>query len=311
MPPGVINMLPGDGLEVSDVALHAPRPRRHPLHRLDADLPAPVARRSARTSRRTAPTRASSARPAARTSSSRTRPPTPTCCGSAMIRGAFEFQGQKCSAASRAYVAASVWKKLQGRARRRDREPHDGRRHRPVELHGRGHRRPRVRQAQEGDRPGEAVREARRARRRHRSTTRSATSSGRRSWSPPTRPTRCSTTEYFGPILAVHVYDDGDFEKVVDQMESFAPYALTGAVIAQDRAGGRVGAASGCGSPPATSTSTTSRPVRSSGSSRSVVPARRAPTTRPAPRNLMRWTSPRSIKETFAPPKDHRYPHMG
>ena len=42
--------------------------------------------------------------------------------------------------------------------------------------------------------------------------------------------------EYFGPILAVHVYDDARFEKVVEQMESFAPYALTGAIIAQDRA---------------------------------------------------------------------------
>ena len=41
--------------------------------------------------------------------------------------------------------------------------------------------------------------------------------------------------EYFGPILAVHVYDDRRFESVVDQMESFAPYALTGAVISQDR----------------------------------------------------------------------------
>ena len=41
--------------------------------------------------------------------------------------------------------------------------------------------------------------------------------------------------EYFGPILAVHVYDDRRFEAVVDQMESFAPYALTGAVISQDR----------------------------------------------------------------------------
>ena len=42
--------------------------------------------------------------------------------------------------------------------------------------------------------------------------------------------------EYFGPILAVHVYEDDRFEQVVDQMESFAPYALTGAIIAQDRA---------------------------------------------------------------------------
>ena len=81
-------------------------------------------------------------------------------------------------------------------------------------------------------------------------------------------------TEYFGPILAVHVYEDGDFEKVVAQMESFAPYALTGAIIAQDRSGDRLGARGRCASRPATSTSTTSRPARSSGSSRSA--ARRA-----------------------------------
>ena len=41
--------------------------------------------------------------------------------------------------------------------------------------------------------------------------------------------------EYFGPILAVHVYDDARYDKVLAQMESFAPYALTGAIIAQDR----------------------------------------------------------------------------
>src|SRR3546814_7949750 len=43
------------------------------------------------------------------------------------------------------------------------------------------------------------------------------------------------STEYFGPILAVHVYPDGDFEKVVRQAESASPYALTGAIISRDR----------------------------------------------------------------------------
>ena len=42
-------------------------------------------------------------------------------------------------------------------------------------------------------------------------------------------------TEYFGPILAVHVYDDARYDRVLKQMESFAPYALTGSIIAQDR----------------------------------------------------------------------------
>ena len=44
------------------------------------------------------------------------------------------------------------------------------------------------------------------------------------------------STEYFGPVLAVHVYDDADYDTVLTQMEAAAPYALTGAVIAQDRA---------------------------------------------------------------------------
>ena len=44
------------------------------------------------------------------------------------------------------------------------------------------------------------------------------------------------TTEYFGPILAIHVYDDADYDAMLAQMESVAPYALTGSIIAQDRA---------------------------------------------------------------------------
>ena len=128
----------------------------------------------------------------------------------------------------------------------------------------------------------------------------------------PTRPTRCSATEYFGPILAVHVYDDGDFEKVVRQMESFAPYALTGAIIAAGPARHRLGAGASCGSRPATSTSTTSRPARSSGSSRSAAAGPRGTNDKAgAAVNLLRWTSPRSIKETFVPPTDYRYPYMG
>ena len=47
---------------------------------------------------------------------------------------------------------------------------------------------------------------------------------------------RIFTEEYFGPILSVHVYPDGQFRKVMAQMESSSPYALTGSIIAQDRA---------------------------------------------------------------------------
>ncbi len=117
--------------------------------------------------------------------------------------------------------------------------------------------------------------------------------------------------EYFGPILAVHVYDDDRFETVVDQMESFAPYALTGAVIAQDRSCRRVDqrAAAVRGRQLLRQRQAHRRGRRTAAvRRRSRVGHQRQGRCRG---NLIRWTSPRSIKETFVPPKDHRYPHMG
>ena len=84
----------------------------------------------------------------------------------AMIRGAFEFQGQKCSAASRAYVPRSVWGRLRDDLVAADRGAVDGRRHRLLELHGRGHRPEVVLPALRRARPGEGRRRADRRRRR-------------------------------------------------------------------------------------------------------------------------------------------------
>ena len=67
-------------------------------------------------------------------------------------------------------------------------------------------------------------------------TTAKAISSTRPCCCPTTRPTRRSRTEYFGPILAVHVYADDEFDDVLDVVDGGSRYALTGAVIADDRA---------------------------------------------------------------------------
>ena len=117
--------------------------------------------------------------------------------------------------------------------------------------------------------------------------------------------------EYFGPILAVHVYEDARFEQVVAQMESFAPYALTGAIIAQDRAAIawarktlRFAAGNFYINDKPTGAVVGQQPFgggRASGTNDKAGAAV----------NLLRWTSPRSIKETFVPPKDHHYPHQG
>ena len=90
-----------------------------PLHRLDRACSTGCGGPSARTSSGTAATRASSARPAARTSSSSTRRRDVDAAAVALVRGAFEYQGQKCSAASRAYVPESLWPQLKRAAGRR------------------------------------------------------------------------------------------------------------------------------------------------------------------------------------------------
>ena len=118
-------------------------------------------------------------------------------------------------------------------------------------------------------------------------------------------------TEYFGPILAVHVYDDARYERVVQQMESFAPYALTGAVISQDREAIawtqdalRFAAGNFYINDKPTGAVVGQQPfggARASGTNDKAGAAV----------NLLRWTSPRSIKETFVPPKEWKYPYMG
>jgi 1-pyrroline-5-carboxylate dehydrogenase len=119
------------------------------------------------------------------------------------------------------------------------------------------------------------------------------------------------TTEYFGPVLAVHVYDDADYDTVLEQMESVAPYALTGSIIAQDRAA--VAAASDFLRFAAGNFYVNDKPTGAVVGQQPFGGGRASGTNDKAGamQNLMRWTSTRSIKETLVPPTDHRYPHMG
>ena len=119
------------------------------------------------------------------------------------------------------------------------------------------------------------------------------------------------TTEYFGPILAVHVYDDERWEQVVHQLEGVSSYALTGAVISQDRTALawasetlRFAAGNFYVNDKPTGAVVGQQPFgggRASGTNDKAGAAT----------NLLRWTSPRSIKETFVPPTQHLHPHQG
>ncbi|MGH3510319.1 MAG: aldehyde dehydrogenase family protein, partial [Nocardioidaceae bacterium] len=227
----------------------------------------------------------------------------------ALIRGAFEYQGQKCSAASRAYIPKSVWRRMRKRflaevetltmgdvtdfANFMGAVIDDRAFAKHQKAIARARRSPKLELLAGGqvdDSVGYFV-----------------------------RPTVIESsdpadamfnTEYFGPILVLHVYDDKEFEPVVKQLESFAPYALTGSIIAQDRraiAWARQALRFAAGNfyinDKPTGAVVGQQPFGGSRASGTNDKAGSA-------QNLMRWTSPRSIKETFDPPTEYRYPHM-
>jgi 1-pyrroline-5-carboxylate dehydrogenase len=119
------------------------------------------------------------------------------------------------------------------------------------------------------------------------------------------------STEYFGPILAVHVYPDEAFAATVEQAADVAPYALTGAVLATDRyaideASQRLRYSAG-------NFYINDKPTGAVVGQQPFGGARASGTNDKAGSvfNLIRWVSVRAIKETFVPPADYRYPHMG
>ncbi len=152
----------------------------------------------------------------------------------ALTRGAFEYRA-RCSATSARTSGVHLELRVQGGVRGRGRLPDHGRRDRPRELRRRGHRRARVRQEQGGDRPGED----------QPACTIVAGGSYDDSVGYFVRPTvvECSDPENevfrrstFGPFLAVHVYEDENYDEMLTQMESASDYALTGSVVSGDRA---------------------------------------------------------------------------
>lgn len=313
LPPGVINMLPGDGLEVSEVALAHPdlagihftgsTPTFQHLWRTVGENIASY-RSYPRIVGETGGKDFIVAHPSA----------DPDVVRTAMIRGAFEFQGQKCSAASRAYVARSVWKKMKDSLVSEIESITVGD---PTDFSpGNGVFMGAVIDDRAFAKHQAAI--ARAKRQRKLDIVVGGTLDDEVGWF--VQPTvveggdptdEMFTTEYFGPILAVHVYEDGDFEKVVRAMESIAPYALTGSIIARDRRAIawaqeelRFAAGNFYINDKPTGAVVGQQPFgggRASGTNDKAGAAV----------NLLRWTSPRSIKETFVPPTDYRYPYLG
>ena len=117
-------------------------------------------------------------------------------------------------------------------------------------------------------------------------------------------------TEYFGPILAVHVYPDSEYDEILGVVDAGSKYGLTGAVIADDRAA--VATAADRLRFAAGNFYVNDKPTGAVVGQQPFGGSRASGTNDKAGSalNLLRWTSARSIKETFVPPTDHRYPHM-
>ncbi|MFH5230496.1 L-glutamate gamma-semialdehyde dehydrogenase [Antrihabitans spumae] len=236
----------------------------------------------------------------------------PDAVRTALVRGAFEYQGQKCSAASRAYIARSVWNRMSADFLAEVDELTYGD---VTDLSNFGGA---LIDRRAYDKNVAAIERARAAA----GVDIAVGGSYDDAEGYFVRPTvlvatdphdEAFATEYFGPILSVHVYDDsvaGSFEAVLAEVDSAAPYALTGAVLADDRYA--VETASQALRFAAGNFYINDKPTGAVVGQQPFGGARASGTNDKAgsPLNLLRWTSPRTIKETFVPPTDYRYPHM-
>ncbi len=195
----------------------------------------------------------------------------------AIVRGGFEFQGQKCSAASRIYVPRSLWNGVRDRVVAMIDEIKMGDVQDFRNFMG----------AVIDERAFEKISGLHRHAKKNATIVAGGKVDAHRATS--SVPTLIETSdpayrllceEIFGPVVTAYVYDDGSGIETLELVDRTSPYALTGAVFAQDRRA-IVEATSALRTPPGTSISTTSPPARWSGSSRSAARGRRARTTRP------------------------------
>jgi 1-pyrroline-5-carboxylate dehydrogenase len=226
-----------------------------------------------------------------------------------MLRGSFEYQGQKCSAASRAYVPQSVWDRL--------REP----------LTAATEAIPVGDPAEFSTFMGAVIDET--SYRKHEAVLEAARSDpdltivaggecdAEVGWF--VHPTIIATSnphhdllqrELFGPILTVYPYADSEWKSVLDLVDTTSPYALTGAIFADDRAA--IDEASNHLRYAAGNFYINDKPTGAVVGQQPFGGARMSGTNDKAGSqlNMLRWVSPRVIKETFVPPTEWRYPHQ-
>lgn len=309
LPDGVINMLPGDGLAVSQVALAHPNLAGIHFTGSTATFQAlwqqiainlPKYRDYPRIVGETGGKDFILAHPSAEHAP----------LVAALIRGAFEYQGQKCSAVSRAYIARSVWNSIRDDLLGQTDALAVGEVTDFTNFLGA------VIDRRAFDRLSGTVERAKA------DSNADVLVGGRCDASEGffIRPTIIQSadpgaeyfsTEYFGPIMSIFVYEDGDWDAVLNAIDCAAPYALSGAVFSSDRASitqamNRLRYTAG-------DFYVNDKPTGAVVGQQPWGGSRKSGTNDKAGsgQNLLRWTTTRAIKETFNPPGDYRYPYMG
>jgi len=227
----------------------------------------------------------------------------------ALIRGAFEYQGQKCSAASRAYIPKSLWAEIkervvEGTGSLAMGSPLDFRNFMCAVIDQASFNNISDYLADARDKPEYEIIAGGKA---DDSTgyfiepTVVVTTDPR---------ARLACEEIFGPVLTIYVYDDADLDATLEICDTASPYALTGAIFAQDR--GEIVRMSKALRHAAGNFYINDKPSGAVVGQQPFGGGRASGTNDKAgsPLNLLRWTSLRTVKETFVPPTDHRYPHM-
>lgn len=231
----------------------------------------------------------------------------PQALAVAIARGGFEYQGQKCSAASRVYLPRSLWPEVRDRVAAIVEEMHMGDVRDFSNFLG----------AVIDDRAFGRHAAALDLARRTGEVVFGGGCDDSEGWF--VEPTlvrveepdhELMREELFGPIVTAYVYDDAHFDETIELVDETSPYALTGAVFSQDRAavrramnGLRHAAGNFYVNDKPTGAVVDQQPF---GGSRSSGTNDKAGSLW----NLIRWTSPRSVKENFVPPHEWRYPFL-
>jgi 1-pyrroline-5-carboxylate dehydrogenase len=224
-----------------------------------------------------------------------------------LVRGAFEYQGQKCSAASRAYVPKSLWPAVKQRMLAMMKEINMG------DVRDFRNFMGAVIDANAFKKISGYLADAK----KNATIVAGGGADDRKGYFiEPTlvqarRPDyRLLSEEIFGPVLTTYVYQDKDWTRMLKIVDSTSPYALTGAVFAADRRA--VHQASQALRYAAGNFYINDKPTGAVVGQQPFGGARASGTNDKAgsKMNLLRWVSARSVKETFSPPRDFKYPHM-